>query len=362
MATVYLSPISLIIQYLTSLGAVAAGGQVFTYKGGTVNTLQDTYSDSTGLVKNPNPLTLNSAGRPVSASGVPIAFWTLPGLLTKLVVNDAGGNLLWQEDNIPALNDLTNATNALQALLANAASANSSGFGPVGGADYVANAVKSYDVFATVRAANIPTLTPGQTLNIDVQGATSVGDNLGGRFYWSTTSTATDDNRTVLRPNIVVPAAPGRYIRLLGLGEAIVIEKPTDQQVTNSTVLTADTALGVTLAPGVYLIANRLNLLGNGGTGGGWKVLPIFTGTATGMLTGVGVSSSNGTPSALYVNFSAAVTAAAVSSTNGDCVNFDMILTVTASGGYSITWAQNSASANGLVMKAGSCLIVTRLA
>jgi hypothetical protein len=83
----------------------------------------------------------------------------------------------------------------------------------VAGADLIANAVKSYDVFADVRAANAPVMASGQTLVILVQGGVSVGDELGGLFYWSPTSTTADDNSTVLEPSST--SGPGRYLRLV---------------------------------------------------------------------------------------------------------------------------------------------------
>lgn len=210
--TVYFHPISLIVQYLTNLGLLAQGGQVFTYLGGSVNTPQTTYTDSTGLVPNANPLTLSAAARPVANSGAPVSFWTLGGVLVKLVVVDAQGNLLVALDNIPAINDLTNSTVALQSLLANPASSNTAGSGPVAGVDLVANAMKSYDVFADVRAANVPTLVTGQTLTISTQGAAAVNDGLGGGFYWSASSSAADNGTTVLKPN--TSSGNGRWLRL----------------------------------------------------------------------------------------------------------------------------------------------------
>lgn len=201
--TLYMSPISVIIQYLTNLGLMAAGGQVTIYQGGTVSTPLVTYTDSTGIVQNANPLTLNSTGRPASASGAPVAFWHASGFTATLVVTDSLGNQLVSLPNIPAINDPGGAS-SLASLLANPA------FGD--GIDLVANGVKAYDVVATVQANVSPTLAAGQNLIIIVEGGAAIGDGLGGIFYWSASSTAVDDGGiTTISPSGA--PATGRYIR-----------------------------------------------------------------------------------------------------------------------------------------------------
>lgn len=359
--TVYLSAISLIIQYLNNLGLMAAGGQVNTYVGGSVGTPATTYTDSTGLVANPNPMTLNSAGRPASSSGAPVAFWVPGGTVVQLQVFDSSGNLLVFLDNVPAINDLTNASNSLQALLASAASSNTAGTGPVAGADLVANAVKSYDVFADVRAANAPTLVTGQTLNIDVQGGAAAGDGLGGFFYWSPASTANDDSRTVLKPNIVSAGSPGRWLRYYPLGTPQIIVKPTAQQVVSSTALVNDLALAQVLAPGTYHIQLRLQLLGIGGTGQGWQVATAFSGTIANAFSASGAVSGNGTAVVTASHIGATMTNAAISTGFPDAVNMDFIAQVTVAGTLNVQFCQESSSANATQMSPGSTLIVTRL-
>jgi hypothetical protein len=338
---------------------------VTTYVGGQAGTPVTTYSDSTGLVANPNPMTLNSAGRAASASGAPVAFWVPGGTLVQLLVADSLGNVLVFLDNVPAINDLTNTANSLQTLLASGLSANVSGSGPVGGADFVANAVKSYDIIADVRAANAPVLVTGQTLNIEVQGGTIIGDNLGGFFYWSPSSTATDDGRTVLKPTSVATASGGRWLRYYPLGVAQIIQKPTPQQVASSTGLVFDTALfAALLSGGTYLVQLRLQLLGIGGTAQGWKVGTTFlTGTLNGNGGGGGVVSGNGTAVVTASSVNATMSNAAVSSTATapDVCNIDFVVSVSVAGVLQIQFAQNSSSANATQMNAGSALIVTRI-
>lgn len=210
--TLYLSPIALILQQVfTNTGIMAQGGQATIFEAGTT-TLAETFTDSTGIVANPNPITLNSAGRIASNSGAPVAVWAPSGTVLTVAVVDNQGNQLIYLPFIPGINDPSSGA-ALQTLLASPASSNPSGVGPVAGADLVANAVKSYDIFADVRAANQPALASGQTLIIVVEGAITVGDQLGGLFYWSSSSTASDDGSLVLKPTSVT--GPGRYLRLV---------------------------------------------------------------------------------------------------------------------------------------------------
>ena len=212
MTTLYMVPISITPQWLNNLGIMAANGTVQTYLAGT-STPQTTWTDSTGQVVNANPMTLSSTGRAVTPSGAPIAFWVPSGISVDVYVYDSGGNLLQQLKNLSALNDPAG-TNSLAIQLASPLSANAAGVGPVAGVDLVANAVKSYDIVADVRAANAPTLAAGQTLNIQVQGGLVVNDGLGGDFYWSATSTATDNGTNVIKPNSLLVGNAGRWLRL----------------------------------------------------------------------------------------------------------------------------------------------------
>jgi hypothetical protein len=199
--TYYLCPLSLIAQWFTNIGFMAAGGTLQTYVGGTVATPVTTYTDSTGIVPNPNPMTLSSSGRPVSASGAPVAFWVPSGTVVKFVAFDVAGNQLDVLDNVVALGD----PSFFLSELSNPAT----GFG----ADLVANAMRSYDVFSSLRAANVPVLTGSQTLIVDVEGALLIGDGAGGIFYWSPTSVVADDGVNTIKPNAILSATPGRYLR-----------------------------------------------------------------------------------------------------------------------------------------------------
>lgn len=359
--TYYLSPVTLIVQYLTNLGVMAAGAQINTYLAGTVSTPQPTYTDSTGIVANANPMTANGAGRPATPSGAPAAFWTPGGTALKLVVTDAAGNQLVNIDNIQAINDLTANTNALQALLASGLSTNVAGTGPVGGADYVANAVKSYDVFASIRAANIPTLGTNQTLIVIAQGGGAAGDGLGGAFYWSTSSSAADDGKNVLRPTSA--PATGRYLRLLARGQSLTLSTTANQSVTNSTVLVvAPELIAAMIAGGQYLVQMRLLFQGAVATGAGYKVQPNYSNSLAVVGNGgAGVASSNLTPGAIMATPNAPTGIAAISTGAPDVFNADVLVDPLGSGTFAVNFAQNAATANPTTLLVGSTITVTRV-
>lgn len=166
-----------------------AGGLLYTYAAGTTTPLA-TYSDAAGVVPNANPVVLDSTGSATVRLGT---------VSYKFVLKDASSTTQWTADNYDPAPYLT--------AIANPAT----GFG----ADLVANAVRSYDIFSSLRAANIPNLAAGQTLVVDVQGGSAVGDNLAGIFYWSASSTATDDSLNVIKPTAA--GSTGRYLRQSGL-------------------------------------------------------------------------------------------------------------------------------------------------
>jgi len=201
--TVYLCPLSTFTQLFNDSGsALLPGALIWTYVAGT-STPTGTYTDETGTVLNSNPIQLGSNARlnniniwqPQGVS-LKVLFSTNAGTVGSPVFGSQIGPVF---DQIIGINDPT----ALQAVLANPASGS--------GVDTIANAMRSYDLVASVRSANAPSLAGGQTLVIDVQAASSPGDGLGGLFYWNASSSATDDGVTVIKPNSV--SGNGRYLR-----------------------------------------------------------------------------------------------------------------------------------------------------
>lgn len=366
MATLYLSPVTMIVQYLTNLGIVASGAKVYTYQAGTVSTPATTYTDSTGLVPNANPMTVSSAGRPAAASGAPVSFWTLGGVAIKLLVTDAAGSVLVGPiDYITSINDLTSQNSALQTQLADPTSASTSGSGPVAGIDLVANGVKSYDIFASVRAANTPTPVSGQTIICAVSGRSAIFDGLGGLFYWYPLGSANDDNVNVIKPT---SASIGRWLRIggaLGLYSAVLA---ADVGVASSTAFsTIAFEIPLILPAGTYNLSARLKLIGLGGTGQGYKIAISTSATTSGPVVMAGVQTANGVAAAVTGPIgtpvpTALTSAAAISSTVGDLVNVDGVITLTTTGVVRVYVTQNASSANATLLLASSNITATRVA
>lgn len=80
------------IQFFSNSGAPLAGGFVYTFSAGTNSPLA-TYTDSTGLVANSNPILLDAAGR--------AAIWYQASAY-KIVVKSSGGVTIFTTDNFVA--------------------------------------------------------------------------------------------------------------------------------------------------------------------------------------------------------------------------------------------------------------------
>lgn len=68
-----------------------AGGQLYTYQAGTT-TPAATYTDSTAITPNPNPVVMNARGE--------ASVWLSPTQAYKFVLKDASGNTIWTADQI----------------------------------------------------------------------------------------------------------------------------------------------------------------------------------------------------------------------------------------------------------------------
>lgn len=84
-------------QLLDNSGNVLTGGKIYTYAAGTT-TNQATFTSSSGLTANSNPIILNSAGR------VPYEIWLLDGNAYKFVLKDSNDTLIGTWDNIVGIN------------------------------------------------------------------------------------------------------------------------------------------------------------------------------------------------------------------------------------------------------------------
>lgn len=86
MATYFLCPISTIFQWFTDTGIVLNGGKINTYAAGT-STPTTTWTDSTGVTPNSNPIVLNAAGRLNN-----VQIWQRGGTPIKVIITDANNN------------------------------------------------------------------------------------------------------------------------------------------------------------------------------------------------------------------------------------------------------------------------------
>jgi len=89
MATTSLSPTPK-LQFFDLNGAPLSGGLLYTYAAGTTTPLA-TYTDSTGLIANTNPIVLDSRGE--------ANVW-LSGAIYKFALYTSAGVLIWTVDNI----------------------------------------------------------------------------------------------------------------------------------------------------------------------------------------------------------------------------------------------------------------------
>lgn len=88
-----------VLQFFDNSGSILNGGKLHFYEVGTT-TNKDTYADSAKAVTNPNPVILDSAGRPDN-SGSPIDIW-LDGAY-KIVLKDSSDNTIRTKDSVTAL-------------------------------------------------------------------------------------------------------------------------------------------------------------------------------------------------------------------------------------------------------------------
>lgn len=338
-ATYYLCPIATIFQYFTDAGIVLSGGKINTYLAGT-STRTPTYTDDTGNTPNGNPIILASNGRLPNVS-----IWQPGGVALKIIITDANNNLLGPTfDQITGINDLVLADSALS----NPASGS--------GADLVANAMRSYDIFSSARAANVPILQSGQTLIVDFEGGITVADGLGGEFYWNATSTAADDNLNILRPTSL--SGPGRYLRLDQHIRFYAVKGAGTSRALTTTV-SSDPDLQIALPQGgTYIIQGWFNdSLAT--SPGGLKGQIAYSGALTNGYWGMSGNGTAVTPVAL-TNINTTAQLQSAQTGVGTMPIFGALL-CTASGILSFNWAQQSSNGAGSVVGAGSFLTATRV-
>jgi hypothetical protein len=91
--SVNLSPVGNGFQFFSNDGLPLAGGKIQTYQAGSTTPLT-TYTDSSGLIANTNPIILGTDGRP------PSTIWLSNGFFYKFVLSDANDVVIQTYDNL----------------------------------------------------------------------------------------------------------------------------------------------------------------------------------------------------------------------------------------------------------------------
>jgi hypothetical protein len=90
-------------QFFDNNGNPLSGGKMYTYAAGTT-TPAPTYTSNSGSTANPNPIILNSAGRP------PSQVWLDNNATYKFVLATSNDIVLWTMDNIPGIGSFATTT------------------------------------------------------------------------------------------------------------------------------------------------------------------------------------------------------------------------------------------------------------
>jgi hypothetical protein len=85
-------------QFLDSNGASLPNGRLYTYAAGTTTPIA-TYTSASGVTPNPNPIILDSAGRP------PEEIWVSSGTIVRFKLTTDVDVEIWTKDYIPGIND-----------------------------------------------------------------------------------------------------------------------------------------------------------------------------------------------------------------------------------------------------------------
>lgn len=99
------SPVGNSAPFVDGNGDPLNGGLLSIFLAGS-STPATTFSDSTGLVPNANPIVLNSNGYPASGGNV-VEIWLTAGSSYKFILKTAASVTIWTRDRVPVLNDVS---------------------------------------------------------------------------------------------------------------------------------------------------------------------------------------------------------------------------------------------------------------
>lgn len=87
-------------QFFDNNGNILSGGKIYTFAAGTT-TPQATYTSSSGLSANTNPIILNAAGR------TPQPIWLSQGVSYKFVLQNSSNQVIGTYDDVSGVNDFS---------------------------------------------------------------------------------------------------------------------------------------------------------------------------------------------------------------------------------------------------------------
>lgn len=262
--------------FLNNNGQPLAGGQLFSYQAGT-NTPLATYTDSSGVTANTNPVTLNSRGE--------ASIWIPPNTAYKFVLQDSFGSIIWTVDQVVSSQLITLYGGV------DTGSANS----------YILNFTANFSVYqdgiliywfpshtnTTVSTINVNGLG---VVNITNQDGSSIGSGVlvsgqaaailykGGQFLLiSTGNTLTSGNFTATMTGVISATASVNYWTT---GKSCTLRSGTSVGTSNANTL-GMTGLPAAVTPQSGASTIPCTLVDNGVSILGWAQVNSGTGTIT---------------------------------------------------------------------------------
>lgn len=342
MATTTLAPAPRLF-FLDGNGRPLVNGQLFTYLAGTTTKLT-TYTDSTGVPQNANPIRLDYRGE--------ANVWVPPNVRYKFVLAPA-------TDTDPPTHPIWTVDNIINSQLVTL----------YGGVD-----TGTTNAYVLNFAANFSTLTDGIVIfwipsNNNSGSSTLNVNGLGALPIVNTNGVTLSANQLIANRPAAVIYQGGQWVLFLpqaGVPSSVVKSSTTSRA--STTVLTADPHLLFPSGQGTFGVTGLLLFDGPVSGAGGIQLGFYCTGGA-GLVSNprnLVVGTVNGAAFAGKNSWSIAAATAAVSiatiSTGGnDALYFSGVLLAPSPGTVGISWAQNSSNVNAIRMLQGSWLQATQL-
>jgi hypothetical protein len=268
MATGFLSPIGTPTQqWFSDQGVILSGGLIYTYLAGTT-TPAPTFTGPNLTVANPNPIVLNSSGRP------PQEVWLQQSVQYKFVITDANNNPLsvGTFDNISGVNDV----------------AGGGGGGGSPASEWIVSSLTPTFVDGThftVPGNQTTTFTVNRRVYATVTAGTIYGSITASSFSGVTTVTVVWDSGAL---------DSGLSSVAYGILNAVNPSLPANESVYKGLIAHQEIIATGVLAPTPGANRARIRMVGGGGAGGGV--------TTTGTTAGSGGGGSAGSFIEFWIN------------------------------------------------------------